>query len=246
MKMDENKLIVSKSELQVTQQESMVLNEAQMGLLLKKTPKKYIRKRPAKGGGQWDYVSGGYVKKTLNLMFGWNWSFEIKEKDIVAGEAIVHGRLTATSNGKTIIKEQFGNKEIIYKNEPELDQDGNKVFYEDHNGNKKVKMVKTDKPLSIGNDFKAAATDCLKKCAAEIGIAADIYNPEEFREVKIVEDKDLLIKLKQLFEDNAYQMSEDYQMRVAEIIRNEEEESYQKIINEIEKLDGSSTANSSK
>jgi len=40
-------------------------------------------------------------------------------------------------------------------------------------------------PLSIGNDLKSAATDCLKKCASEIGIASDIYNKDEFREVKV-------------------------------------------------------------
>jgi len=40
-------------------------------------------------------------------------------------------------------------------------------------------------PLSIGNDLKSAATDCLKKCAAEIGIAADIYNKDEFKEIQV-------------------------------------------------------------
>jgi len=80
-------------------------------------------------------------------------------------EAIVKGRLTCRTNGKTIVKMQFGNKDVIYKKE--LDKAGNRV------------------PLSIGNDLKAAATDCLKKCAAEIGIAADIYNAEEFREITV-------------------------------------------------------------
>jgi glucose-6-phosphate 1-dehydrogenase len=49
-------------------------------------------------------------------------------------------------------------------------------------------------PLSIGNDLKSAATDCLKKCAAEIGIAADVYNKEEFREIILesAKDNDLL------------------------------------------------------
>jgi len=43
----------------------------------------------------------------------------------------------------------------------------------------------TDIPLNLGNDLKAAATDALKKCAAELGIAADIYNADEFREVDV-------------------------------------------------------------
>ena len=42
-------------------------------------------------------------------------------------------------------------------------------------------------PLSIGNDLKAAATDALKKCAAEIGIAQDVYAPQEFKDVEVIE-----------------------------------------------------------
>lgn len=145
------------------------LNGNQLKFLLKRTPAQYVRKRPAKGGGQWDYVSGGYVKKMLNLMFGFDWDFEILEQLILHGEAIVKGRLTCRTNGKTIIKTQFGNKDIVYKKQSEADA--------------KLNLDKI--PLSIGNDLKAAATDCLKKCAAEIGIAADIYNKEEFREIQV-------------------------------------------------------------
>jgi hypothetical protein len=141
------------------------LNGKQMKHLFKKTPSQFVRERPAKGGGKWKYVSGGYVKKCLNLMFGFDWDFEIQEQLILHGEAIVKGKLTCRSNGKTIVKTQFGNKDIVYKKEPTAN--GDKI------------------PLSIGNDLKAAATDCLKKCAAEIGIAADIYNAEEFREVLV-------------------------------------------------------------
>lgn len=141
------------------------LNEKQLKQILQRTPTKYIHQRPAKGGGTWDYVTGGYVKKCLNIMFGWDWDFEILDEKILHGEAVVKGKLTCRSNGKSIIKMQFGNKDIIFKKD--VDKDGNRV------------------PLSIGNDLKAAATDCLKKCAAEIGIAADIYNKLDFNEVRV-------------------------------------------------------------
>ena len=142
-----------------------VLNELQLAQILKRTPSQYVKQRPAKGGGTWDYVSGGYVKKVLNLMFGWDWDFEVLEDKIMHDEAIVKGRLTCRSNGRTIIKTQYGNKDIMYKRG--TDENGNRV------------------PLSIGNDLKSAATDCLKKCAAEIGIAADIYNKDEFKEIQV-------------------------------------------------------------
>lgn len=160
------------------------LNANQLSLILKKTPAQYVKTRPAKGGGTWEYVTGGYVRKCLNLMFGWDWSFEIIDEKIMHGEAIVKGKLTCRSNGKEIVKMQFGNKDIMFKRD--VDKDGNRV------------------PLSIGNDLKAAATDCLKKCAAEIGLAADIYNKEDFKEVRIASETDLeavFSELQELFNE---------------------------------------------
>ena len=56
--------------------DSLALDLEQINFFLKRTPSKYTRKRPAKGGGQWTYVSGGYVKKVLNLAFGWDWTLK--------------------------------------------------------------------------------------------------------------------------------------------------------------------------
>lgn len=158
-KKNEQGLALLKAE-DITKVENTVLNPFQLQMLLKRTPKAYIRERPAKGGGTWKFVSGGYFRKVLNMMFGWDWDFEIKDKQIIINQVIVEGRLTVRSNGTTIVKEQIGKKDIIYRKG-------------------------TETPLDIGNDFKAAATDALKKCAAELGIAADVYNASEFREVEL-------------------------------------------------------------
>jgi len=159
MKQD-NLALITESELSLGDK---VLNREQLQRLLTKTPAAFVRSRPAKGGGTWKYVSGGYVKKVLNLMFGFNWDFEVVSSQVAHGEVIVLGRLTCRVGDHTIVKMQYGNKDIICKKG-------------------------TDTPLSIGNDMKSAATDALKKCAAEIGIAADIYNADEFREVKVSAD----------------------------------------------------------
>lgn len=143
---------------EIAKVENNALNAFQLQTLLKRTPKAYVRERPAKGGGKWKFVSGGYVKKVLNLMFGWDWDFEVVSEQVEYGQVIVKGKLTCRSNGKEIVKMQFGKKDIVFKRG-------------------------TNDPLDIGNDFKAATTDALKKCAAELGIAADIYNADEFREV---------------------------------------------------------------
>lgn len=186
--------------------DSNSLNGHQLKQLLKKTPAQYIHKRPAKGGGTWDYVSGGYVKKTLNLMFGWDWDFEIVEQMVLHNEAIVKGRLTCRTNGHTIIKMQYGNKDIICKKG-------------------------TDVPLSIGNDLKAAATDALKKCAAEIGIAADIYNKEDFREVAVnaTGDEDLLSELVTLYGDKKEACSEFEKQWIEQIINQQLHKDYKKV-----------------
>jgi recombination DNA repair RAD52 pathway protein len=139
------------------------LNAKQLQLLLKKTPSQYVRQRPAKGGGVWHYVSGAYVRKVLNLMFGWDWDFEVLSEMIQGNQVIVKGKLTCRVNGKAIVKTQFGCKEIMMRKG-------------------------TNEPLNLGNDFKSATTDALKKCSAEIGIAGDIYGKDEFKEIDVIQD----------------------------------------------------------
>ena len=139
------------------------LIEQQLIRLLSATPKRHIYQRPAKGGGQWDYVKGSYVEKVLNYVFGWNWDFEIKSKEEKYGQIVVEGRLTVRTKNATIVKEQFGRADIKFKKN-------------------------TTTPLDYGNDLKAAATDSLKKCASKLGIASDVYAKEEFREIKLEQE----------------------------------------------------------
>lgn len=210
--------LIDKTELSLVKENS--LNEHQLALILKRTPPQYIKKRPAKGGGTWDYVTGGYVRKVLNLMFGWDWDFEILDHTIISGEAVVKGRLTCRTNGKQIVKTQFGNKDIIYKKQTQE---------EITKGLDKI-------PLSIGNDLKAAATDALKKCAAEIGIAADIYNKEDFNEVIVDVDNSLETTLKELYAVKSEHLPEDEKINFERIINQKESKSYRKAIKHLSKL----------
>ena len=210
--------LIDKTELSLVKENS--LNEHQLAQILKRTPNQYIKKRPAKGGGTWEYVTGGYVRKVLNLMFGWDWDFEILDHTIIGGEAVVKGRLTCRTNGKQIVKTQFGNKDVIYKKQT---QD------EITKGLDKI-------PLSIGNDLKAAATDALKKCAAEIGIAADIYNKEDFNEVIVDVDNSLETTLKELYAVKSEHLPEDEKINFERIINQKESKSYRKAIKHLSKL----------
>lgn len=195
--------LITESELSYVEDNS--LNAKQLKNLLKRTPSQYVKQRPAKGGGSCNYVTGGYVKKVLNLMFGWDWDFEILDEQIFyeAKEVVVKGKLTCRTNGRTIVKMQYGNKDIICKKE-------------------------TTTPLSIGNDLKAAATDALKKCASEIGVAADIYNAEDFREVNVNEDP--LTQITELFQELEEHLKPDDAEHIRRIIDNKESKSYTKAL----------------
>lgn len=216
METKENKLaLINPDELTLVENNS--LNAYQLQQLLKKTPKQYVHERPAKGGGTWKYVTGGYVKKVLNMMFGWDWDFEVIDEKIIADEVIVKGKLTCRSNGKTITKMQYGNKDIIYKTK--LDAKGERV------------------PLSIGNDMKAACTDALKKCAAEIGIAADIYNAMDFKEVMVdVSERTDLEQLRELWMEVGELLPEADKEHAERIIDTQEQASYQKLFKQLTNL----------
>lgn len=140
-------------------------SDAQVLRLFARTPKQYIKKRPAKGGGEWEYVSGAYMQKVLNYVFGFLWNFEVIKAWEAGFQVVTHGRLTINyldSNGDVkvlIFKDQFGRADIKYKKDTQI-------------------------PLDLGNDYKASATDCFKKCASQLGIAGDIYAKEEFRDIK--------------------------------------------------------------
>jgi hypothetical protein len=220
-------LIVNASELSKVDDNS--LNAKQLQYLLKRTPKNHIYERTAKGGGKWSYVTGTYVKKVLNLMFGWDWSFEVQEYkfDLDIGQVFVLGKLTVNTGGKSIIKMQFGRQDIKFKNDW---VDG--------------KKTKTQNPLDLGNDLKAATTDCLKKCASELGIASDIYGKNEFKEIQVVEnpkamdDDEKLVYIKKLMSDSiiSSKLKEDDLMYIERIIEEKETNSYNKIIKELNNL----------
>lgn len=130
------------------------LNEAQVDFLLQRTPKHEIKTRQGRGGMQFSYVEHGYVTERLNLVFGFNWDFEVVDKQILEDEVIVEAKLTVRTPGsQTIVKTQFGGADI----------------------KRHTSGAKSGRPLSIADDYKAAASDALKKCASLLGVGLDLY-----------------------------------------------------------------------
>ena len=144
----------------VLQREFSIVNERIKKMFNQKTPKKYIKKREGRGGFKFDYVEVGYVIKKLNEMFGPFWKFEIKDKGREGKQIWVLGKLTIYfAKDFFISKEQYGSAT--------------------------VKITREGKVVNLGDDYKAAASDALKKCASMFGIAHDVY----FQEAAEVEEE---------------------------------------------------------
>ena len=137
------------------------ITKKQVLQIFQQTPPQHVKTRPGKGGGQWSFVTGVYIKKVLNYVFGWLWDFQIIDKGREGDQVWVQGRLTIKNEKlePIVIKEQFGGADVKFKK-----------------GTKHM--------LDYPNDLKAASTDALKKCASEIGIANDIYGADEFRGIQ--------------------------------------------------------------
>lgn len=134
------------------------VSSSQLIHLVGKTPQQFVYTRPGKGGQKFTYVSGNYIIKALNFVFGWNWDFEVIAHGKEGDQVWVQGKLTVKSpKGDTITKTQFGRADIKF-----------------------LKGSKT--MLDFGNDLKGATTDSMKKCASLLGIASDIYGKAEFKE----------------------------------------------------------------
>jgi hypothetical protein len=105
-----------------------------------------IKQREGSFGNTLDYVEAHAVIQRLNDAFEGNWSFEIIKHEILEEEVVVLGKLAAEG----LAKMQFGNSRI-------------------------TKVKKDGTLVSMGDDFKAAATDSMKKCATLLGVGLHLY-----------------------------------------------------------------------
>lgn len=109
--------------------------------------------------GQVSYVGLGEYIKRLNEIFDYQWDFEIVADQILEGFVVVQGKLIACG----VTKMQYGNSRLTVS-------------------------TRTNTMTQVGDDFKAAASDCLKKCASCFGIGLALYEAEE----KVVDNSGVL------------------------------------------------------
>ena len=105
-----------------------------------------IKTRRGAFGQTLSYVEGAEYIRRLNEAFAGEWSFEIVSHRVFDGEVLVIGKLMAGG----IVKTAFGGSAVTTNRE-------------------------TGEPISMADDFKAAATDSLKKACSLFGIGLSLY-----------------------------------------------------------------------
>lgn len=108
-----------------------------------------MEKTLVKSGVSLVYLPISEVINRLNKVLGVeNWSFEIlsvRRDDVDTDEIIAHVSLSAAIDGKFVVKHGFGGQTV-------------------------KRQRKDNKPVDLGNDFKGAVSDALKKAAQQLGI----------------------------------------------------------------------------
>jgi len=114
------------------------------------TPADKIKTRPGRGGKEFRYVETSYIIELLNKTFNGLWDFTVEDQQVGASQVWVRGILTVKlAPNLEISKTQYGGSDI---------------------------KMSQGKSIDVADDLKAAASDCLKKCASLMGFAADIYS----------------------------------------------------------------------
>lgn len=136
------------------------LTKEQLEEIRKPTPPSEIEYIKDEKGNKLKSVKSSYVTYKLNVLFGWDWELEIlsEEFNTAAREVIVKGRLVINST-RQITRSQFGSAKVEYLSSS--------------NDN-----IRTSRPINLGFSYKAAASDCEKKCASKLGLFWDVYSGE--------------------------------------------------------------------
>lgn len=139
-----------------------VIRETHSRVSSTKTPEYYVKEKAGM-----DYVDEGYMRLMLNEEYP-VWSWEVHKYEFIGDKAIaVHGRLTIVDSGVVRYFESVAAHRIAVSK-----KDGN---YTD-----------------LGNDLKAAVTDCFKVCVNRLtNIADDVYRKQYLNSNQIsqIEDK---------------------------------------------------------
>lgn len=124
-------------------------NSSEIAKLLSEPFPEEMEKTIVKSGVSLIYLPISEVINRLNKVLGVdNWSFEIisvRRDEVDVDEIIAHVSLSAIIDGKSVVKHGFGGQSV-------------------------KRQKKDNKPVDLGNDFKGAVSDALKKAAQQFGV----------------------------------------------------------------------------
>lgn len=124
-------------------------NSAEVARLLSEPFPEEMERVIVKSGVELVYLPISEVINRLNKVLGVDgWSFEIisvRRDEIDTDQIIAHVSLVATIGEATVVKHGFGGQSV-------------------------KRQKKDNKPVDLGNDFKGAVSDALKKAAQQLGV----------------------------------------------------------------------------
>lgn len=146
-----------------------VMNEAQYRILRGRTPREFVKQKPGRGGRFQEYVEHGYVTSVLNDAFGWEWDLNIL--DIEPGKKYLRVPAEPGVDTNRPRDEIVVCVELVVKiHDPE---DKRTVI---------ATIRKTDfgraevlKGQLIGDAMRSAVSTGMKRAAARLGVALDLY-----------------------------------------------------------------------
>lgn len=98
-------------------------------------------------------------------------------------------------NVNFVSRDQYDNDEIIAHITLSIDFGDGKMVNKDGIGGQSVKRAKsTGKPIDLGNDFKGAVSDALKKAAQQLGVGLYLARSSDAMDIEDAMDADLIGK----------------------------------------------------
>lgn len=127
----------------------MALSDKALNVVTRPLPQSAIQKRPGKAGMEFSYITPDFVIDNLNEGFDYRWDTEIVYQGVHENVVVVGLKLTVH------------------------DSDGNPIAKEQFGS------CEITRGLGVGEAFKGAASDALKKCATLIGLGLELYRDDE-------------------------------------------------------------------
>lgn len=127
----------------------MSLSEQAVGVITRPLPQDKVKKRPGKAGMEFSYITPDFVIETLNEAFTFNWNTRLVYQNLHDNVAVVGLELSVPAADGTRVSKQ------------------------------QFGSCEVTRGLGVGEAFKGAASDALKKCATLLGLGLELYQDDE-------------------------------------------------------------------